>query len=167
MSRKGDCFDNAPAESFFKTLKSELCGHRAFKSRGAARCEIFEYIEAHAAGVTAHWCANEKTAYEQALGVSMAGRRTLVSMKHVGLNVAADPFVNSALVDITGGLVVAVADMDKFMAMLESEEGRAAAAADGVKSDTMVLSPSRLLPGARIPDQAQNDKYTNMCSFAK
>jgi len=45
MSRKGDCWDNAPAESFFKTLKSELCGHQAFQSRRAARAAIFEYIE--------------------------------------------------------------------------------------------------------------------------
>jgi indolepyruvate ferredoxin oxidoreductase, alpha subunit len=51
--------------------------------------------------------ANEKTAYEEALGVSIAGRRALVAMKHVGLNVAADPFMNSALVAINGGLVVA------------------------------------------------------------
>ena len=60
--------------------------------------------------VTAQWATNEKTAYEQALGVSMAGRRALVAMKHVGLNVASDAFVNSALVDIRGGLVLAVAD---------------------------------------------------------
>ena len=45
MCRKGDCWDNAPAESFFKTLKSELCGHRAFRSRRFARAAIFEYIE--------------------------------------------------------------------------------------------------------------------------
>jgi indolepyruvate ferredoxin oxidoreductase alpha subunit len=84
----------------------------AYSYPGTPATEIFEYLEAHATdrGVVAHWCVNEKTAYEQALGVSMAGRRALVSMKHVGLNVAADPFVNSALVDITGGLVVAVAD---------------------------------------------------------
>lgn len=56
------------------------------------------------------WCSNEKTAYEAALGVSFAGRRALCSMKHVGLNVAADPFINSALVPIGGGLVLAVAD---------------------------------------------------------
>jgi indolepyruvate ferredoxin oxidoreductase alpha subunit len=42
--------------------------------------------------------------------MSYAGRRTLVTMKHVGLNVAADPFMNSALVAVNGGLVVAVAD---------------------------------------------------------
>ena len=45
MSRKGDCWDNAPAESFFKTLKFELNGHRAYRSRQEARRAIFEYIE--------------------------------------------------------------------------------------------------------------------------
>ncbi|MDX1583203.1 MAG: thiamine pyrophosphate-dependent enzyme [Thermoanaerobaculia bacterium] len=58
----------------------------------------------------AKWCVNEKAAYETALGVSMAGRRVLVAMKHVGLNVAADPFINSAIVAPLGGLVLAVAD---------------------------------------------------------
>jgi len=84
----------------------------AYAYPGTPSTEIFEYLHGSAAefGVRAAWCANEKTAYEQALGVSMAGRRVLVSMKHVGLNVAADPFINSALVDIRGGLVVAVAD---------------------------------------------------------
>lgn len=84
----------------------------AYAYPGTPSTEIFEYLEPRARefGVRAHWCANEKTAYEQALGVSMAGVRVLVSMKHVGLNVAMDPFVNSALVGIRGGLVVAVAD---------------------------------------------------------
>ena len=45
MSRKGNCWDNAPAESFFKTLKCELNGHRAFRSREEAHRAIFEYIE--------------------------------------------------------------------------------------------------------------------------
>ncbi len=45
MSRKGNCWDNAPAESFFKTLKSELWGHQAFRTRETARLAIFEYIE--------------------------------------------------------------------------------------------------------------------------
>jgi len=45
MSRKGDPWDNAVAESFLKTLKSELCGHSAFKRRKEARAAIFEYIE--------------------------------------------------------------------------------------------------------------------------
>ena len=56
------------------------------------------------------WCSNEKTALESAVGVSALGRRVLVTMKHVGLNVAADPFMNSVLMKIKGGLVIAVAD---------------------------------------------------------
>jgi indolepyruvate ferredoxin oxidoreductase alpha subunit len=62
------------------------------------------------ASFIASWCANEKTAYEAAVGTSLCGRRALVTMKHVGLNMAADPFINSALLDIHGGLVLAVAD---------------------------------------------------------
>ncbi len=45
MSRKGDCWDNAPSESFFSTLKRELCGQRAFATRAGARVAIFQYIE--------------------------------------------------------------------------------------------------------------------------
>ncbi|OIQ10951.1 IS2 transposase TnpB [Moorella thermoacetica] len=45
MSRKGDCWDNSPMESFFKTLKTEFVYHRRFKTRAEARVEIFEYIE--------------------------------------------------------------------------------------------------------------------------
>jgi len=84
----------------------------AYAYPGTPSTEILEYLQRHASpdGPHASWCVNEKTAYEQALGVSLAGRRVLVSMKHVGLNVAADPFVNSALVAINGGLVLAVAD---------------------------------------------------------
>jgi indolepyruvate ferredoxin oxidoreductase alpha subunit len=85
----------------------------AYAYPGTPSTEIFEYLERvgpEEFGITAHWAVNEKTAFEQALGASMMGRRVLVSMKHVGLNVAADPFVNSALVGIRGGLVLAVAD---------------------------------------------------------
>jgi putative transposase len=46
MSRRGDPWDNAPVESFFKTLKIELCGDRAFSTRSEARSAIFEYLEA-------------------------------------------------------------------------------------------------------------------------
>jgi indolepyruvate ferredoxin oxidoreductase alpha subunit len=58
----------------------------------------------------ASWCTNEKTALEAALGASFAGKRVMVTMKHVGLNVAADPLMNGALLGIKGGLVIAVAD---------------------------------------------------------
>lgn len=85
----------------------------AYAYPGTPSTEIVETVMALAAEhgrPVARWCANEKTAYEQALGASWAGRRALVAMKHVGLNVAADPFMNSALVAIRGGLVLAVAD---------------------------------------------------------
>jgi indolepyruvate ferredoxin oxidoreductase alpha subunit len=85
----------------------------AYAYPGTPSTEITEFLIRHAehhGGPHAAWCANEKTAYESALGTCFAGRRALVSMKHVGLNVAADPFINSALVSTHGGLVVAVAD---------------------------------------------------------
>lgn len=85
---------------------------------GTPSTEIFESVQLHAArlgpvsagGVSADWSCNEKVAYEEALGMCYAGGRCLVTMKHVGLNVAADPFINSALTGVNGGLVVAVAD---------------------------------------------------------
>jgi indolepyruvate ferredoxin oxidoreductase, alpha subunit len=86
----------------------------AYGYPGTPSTEIIEYIEewvdANSSSILASWCANEKTAYEDALGTSFVGKRVLVTMKHVGLNVAADAFVNSALLKIGGGLVVAVAD---------------------------------------------------------
>jgi indolepyruvate ferredoxin oxidoreductase, alpha subunit len=85
----------------------------AYAYPGTPSTEILEYLvryEKKHGGPRATWSTNEKTAYEEALGVSFAGRRALTSMKHVGLNVAADPFMNSAIVSINGGLVVVVAD---------------------------------------------------------
>jgi indolepyruvate ferredoxin oxidoreductase alpha subunit len=85
----------------------------AFAYPGTPATEIFEYVQQQArdrADLAARWSANEKVAYEAALGMSYIGRRALVSMKHVGLNVAADPFMSSALTGANGGLVLAVAD---------------------------------------------------------
>jgi indolepyruvate ferredoxin oxidoreductase alpha subunit len=80
---------------------------------GTPSTEIFEFIEQRtrkAGDVHAFWSTNEKVAYEEALGMSWAGKRALVTMKHVGLNVAADAFMNSAVTGTNGGLVLAVAD---------------------------------------------------------
>ncbi len=84
----------------------------AYGYPGTPSTEIMERVMAQASsyGVLAHWCSNEKTSFESALGSSIAGKRAMVTMKHVGLNVAADAFISSALVRINGGLVVAVAD---------------------------------------------------------
>ncbi len=71
-----------------------------------------ETLEAFAAfeGVRAEWCTNEKVAMEVAIGASAAGARSLVTMKHVGMNVAADPLFTAAYTGVGGGLVVLVAD---------------------------------------------------------
>ncbi|MCL2764879.1 MAG: thiamine pyrophosphate-dependent enzyme [Treponema sp.] len=84
----------------------------AYGYPGTPSSEIMQYLinEYKKGGPVARWCANEKTALEAALGASFAGRRTLVTTKHVGLNVAADAFMNAALVKIKGGLVIAIAD---------------------------------------------------------
>ncbi|GMO45457.1 MAG: thiamine pyrophosphate-dependent enzyme [Termitinemataceae bacterium] len=95
----------------------------AFGYPGTPSTEIMEYLirEQGEGSFCAQWCTNEKTALEAALGVSFAGKRSIVTMKHVGLNVAADPFLNAALVDIKGGLVIAVAD-DPGMHSSQSEQ---------------------------------------------
>ena len=80
---------------------------------GTPSTEIFEYVERVTktdGNIHAFWSTNEKVAYEEALGMSWAGKRALVCMKHVGLNVAADAFMNSAVTGTNGGLVLAVAD---------------------------------------------------------
>ncbi|MDR2717566.1 MAG: indolepyruvate ferredoxin oxidoreductase [Treponema sp.] len=84
----------------------------AYGYPGTPSTEILEYLiaEYEKGGPPARWCANEKTALEAGLGVSFAGRRAIITMKHVGLNVASDPFINAALLGIKGGLVIAVAD---------------------------------------------------------
>lgn len=61
-------------------------------------------------GVKAEWAPNEKVALEVAAGASMAGIRVLVAMKHVGVNVAADPLFTLAYTGVNGGLVILVAD---------------------------------------------------------
>jgi len=80
---------------------------------GTPSTEIMEYLLEYSAEKGhpfATWSSNEKTALEEALGTSFAGKRAIVTMKHVGLNVAADAFMNGALLDIRGGLVIVVAD---------------------------------------------------------
>jgi indolepyruvate ferredoxin oxidoreductase alpha subunit len=85
----------------------------AYSYPGTPASEILEYLIRQAGeskGFTAVWSVNEKVAYEEALGASYAGKRALVSFKHVGLNVAADPFMNSAITGANGGLLVVSAD---------------------------------------------------------
>ena len=88
---------------------------------GTPSTEITEFIQGHAPEVRSRWCTNEKTAMEAALGMAYAGKRALVCMKHVGMNVAADAFVNSAITGVNGGLVVLAAD-DPSMHSSQNEQ---------------------------------------------
>jgi len=81
---------------------------------GTPSTEIMEYVQgskmAAERNIHRQWSANEKTAMEAAIGMSYAGKRAMVCFKHVGLNVAADAFINSAITGVNGGLVVVSAD---------------------------------------------------------
>lgn len=92
---------------------------------GTPSTEITEYIQrsktATELKIHSKWSVNEKTAMEAALGMSYAGKRAMTVMKHVGLNVAADVFMNMAVSGINGGLVVVVAD-DPSMHSSQNEQ---------------------------------------------
>lgn len=92
---------------------------------GTPSTEITEFIQknviAKERGIHSSWCTNEKTAMEAALGMSYSGKRALVCMKHVGMNVCADAFVNSAITGVNGGLVVVAAD-DPSMHSSQNEQ---------------------------------------------
>ncbi|MBR9978508.1 MAG: indolepyruvate ferredoxin oxidoreductase [Bacteroidetes bacterium] len=104
-------------------LDAGLSGVYAYP--GTPSTEITEYIQrskdARERKVHSEWSANEKTAMEAALGMSYAGKRAMTAMKHVGLNVAADGFVNAGITGANGGLLVVVAD-DPSMHSSQNEQ---------------------------------------------
>ncbi len=107
-------------------LHAGLSGVYAYP--GTPSTEITEFIQLQQAArkegepeVKCRWATNEKTAMEGALGMSYMGKRALVCMKHVGMNVAADAFVNSAMTGANGGLVVVAAD-DPSMHSSQNEQ---------------------------------------------
>ena len=92
---------------------------------GTPSTEITEYIlqskEAKEKKIRAGWSTNEKTAVEGALGMSYVGKRAMTCMKHVGLNVAADAFINSSITGANGGLIIVSAD-DPSMHSSQNEQ---------------------------------------------
>lgn len=95
---------------------------------GTPSTEITEYIQnsklAQERNIHRQWSTNEKTAMEAALGMSYMGKRALVCMKHVGLNVCADPFVNSAMTGVNGGIIVLVADDPSMHSSQDEQDSR-------------------------------------------
>lgn len=99
---------------------------------GTPSTEVTEYIQlktnsqvrpvtANSHPIHCRWAANEKTAMEAALGMSYMGKRALVCMKHVGMNVCADAFMNAAITGVNGGLIVLAAD-DPSMHSSQNEQ---------------------------------------------
>ncbi len=107
-------------------LDAGLSGVYAYP--GTPSTEITEYIQASPLakerGVHSRWSTNEKTAMEAALGMSFIGKRALVCMKHVGMNVCADPFVNSGMTGVNGGVVVLAADDPSMHSSQDEQDSR-------------------------------------------
>ncbi len=95
---------------------------------GTPSTEITEYIQmspiAKERGIHRLWSTNEKTAMEEALGMSFMGKRALVCMKHVGMNVCADAFVNSGMTGVNGGVVVLAADDPSMHSSQDEQDSR-------------------------------------------
>jgi len=113
---------------------------------GTPSTEIIEYVQQNKVAIEKNihrtWASNEKTAMESAVGMSYAGKRTMATMKHVGLNVAADPFMNSAMTGANGGLLVAVAD-DPSMHSSQNEQ------------DSRIFANFALIPCIEPSDQQE------------
>ena len=155
-------------------LDAGLSGMYAYP--GTPSTEIMEYIqsseESTAGNVHREWSSNEKTAMEAALGMSYAGKRAMVAMKHVGLNVAADGFINSAMTGVNGGLIVVSAD-DPSMHSSQNEQdsrfyGKFALVpcfepSDQQEAYDMVFDAFEVSEKYKLPVLAQ-DNHTS-CSF--
>ncbi len=104
---------------------------------GTPSTEILEAL-ARYEDVQVQWAPNEKVGYEVAMGASLAGVRSLVTMKHVGLNVAADPLFSSSYMGVGGGLVVVSADDPGMHSSQDEQDNRAIARAAKV----LMVEPS-------------------------
>ena len=104
---------------------------------GTPSTEITEFIAKYPE-IDAEWSSNEKVAFEVALGAAIGGARAIVSMKHVGLNVAADPLFTASYTGINGGLVCVVADDPGMFSSQNEQDSRFYARASHVP----MLEPS-------------------------
>ena len=77
---------------------------------GTPSTEILENIAKYKEDIVAQWAVNEKVALESVIGASIAGARSIAAMKHVGLNVAADPLFTYSYTGVNGGTVIITAD---------------------------------------------------------
>lgn len=115
---------------------------------GTPSTEILEYL-AEYEGLHVEWAPNEKVAVEVALGASMAGARALATMKHVGVNVAADPIFTASYTGVKGGLVIVTADDPEMHSSQNEQDNRHYAIAAKIP----MLEPS---------DSAEAKAYTKL-----
>ena len=104
---------------------------------GTPSTEITHYIAKYD-NIYSEWAPNEKVALETAVGASIAGARAMASMKHVGLNVAADPLFTASYTGVNGGLVICVADDPGMHSSQNEQDSRHFAKA----SKVTMLEPS-------------------------
>ncbi|MDR0879814.1 MAG: indolepyruvate ferredoxin oxidoreductase subunit alpha [Clostridioides sp.] len=91
---------------------------------GTPSTEILENISLYKEDIVAEWGPNEKVALEAAIGGSIAGARTFAAMKHVGLNVAADPLFTYAYIGVNGGMVILTADEPGMYSSQNEQDNR-------------------------------------------
>lgn len=90
---------------------------------GTPSTEIMENLSTYE-GVYTEWAPNEKVGLEVAIGASYAGARALATMKHVGVNVAADPLFTAAYTGVCGGLVLVTADDPEMHSSQNEQDNR-------------------------------------------
>jgi indolepyruvate ferredoxin oxidoreductase alpha subunit len=112
--------------------------HFAAAYPGTPSTEILETVGEHYPEIRAQWAPNEKVALETVAGASFGGARVLTAMKHVGLNVAADPLFTLSYLGATGGLVVVSADDPGMHSSQNEQDNRLMARAAKIP----VLEPS-------------------------
>ena len=115
---------------------------------GTPSTEITEELSRYD-DVYSEWAPNEKVALEVGFGASLAGARTIVSMKHVGLNVASDPLYTAAYTGVNAGLVVAVAD-DPSMFSSQNEQ------------DTRLIARAANVPVIEPSDSAESKDFAKL-----
>lgn len=116
---------------------------------GTPSTEISENIAAYGEELYCEWSPNEKVAMEVAVGASISGVRAMVSMKHVGLNVAGDPLFTAAYSGVNGGLVAVVAD-DPGMYSSQNEQ------------DTRQIARAAQVPVIEPSDSIEAKEYTKL-----
>ncbi|MCP5109159.1 MAG: indolepyruvate ferredoxin oxidoreductase subunit alpha [bacterium] len=123
---------------------------------GTPSTEILENVAKYKKDIYCHWGANEKTSLEEAIGACFTGARSLAAMKHVGLNVAADPFFSASYLGVKGGLVIVSADDPGMHSSQNEQDNRNFALA----AKMTVLEPSdsqeakdMVLDGIKLSEQ--------------